>query len=176
MVGRCCAKWSAKLWNGGGRFLGMGGNVRQTLLGLGDGSSCKMFVLSLADHTQLHEQCQLMTKRANPDLDQGPAALQSAALTTELCTLCHGSALSFLGQLWRASRQASRQPAGSQQSTFLMRGKKQCVGGPAGLRDHFELVLPILCLAKCIWAVVVCYLSRNGSCTNMYWRPNKNEA
>ena len=28
-------------------------------------------------------------KRAHPDLNQGPADLQSAALTTELCTLMH---------------------------------------------------------------------------------------
>ena len=27
-------------------------------------------------------------KRAHPDLNQGPADLQSAALTTELCTQC----------------------------------------------------------------------------------------
>ena len=27
-----------------------------------------------------------LTKRAHPDLNQGPADLQSAALTTELCT------------------------------------------------------------------------------------------
>ena len=31
-------------------------------------------------------QHQLLVKRAHPDLNQGPADLQSAALTTELCT------------------------------------------------------------------------------------------
>ena len=30
--------------------------------------------------------CQTTGKRAHPDLNQGPADLQSAALTTELCT------------------------------------------------------------------------------------------
>lgn len=34
------------------------------------------------------EQTQNANKRAHPDLNQGPADLQSAALTTELCTHC----------------------------------------------------------------------------------------
>ena len=34
------------------------------------------------------EQKQHANKRAHPDLNQGPADLQSAALTTELCTHC----------------------------------------------------------------------------------------
>ena len=112
--------------------MGIGGNVRHTLLGLVDGSSWIMLVLSLVDHTQLHEQCQLMTKRAHSDLDQGPAALQSAALTTELCTPCHVSALSFLCQFWQASCQASTQPAASQQSTFLLQlcGRSWGLAGP----------------------------------------------
>ena len=35
--------------------------------------------------------CSETRKRAHPDLNQGPADLQSAALTTELCTQCQNS-------------------------------------------------------------------------------------
>ena len=35
------------------------------------------------------ERLQYSRQRAHPDLNQGPADLQSAALATELCTLCH---------------------------------------------------------------------------------------
>ena len=35
---------------------------------------------------ELRSKFELRSKRAHPDLNQGPADLQSAALTTELCT------------------------------------------------------------------------------------------
>ena len=46
-------------------------------------------------------------KRAHPDLNQGPADLQSAALTTELCTLLAetSDAFAFLGMHLAAWRQ-----------------------------------------------------------------------
>jgi len=57
----------------------------------------------------------------------------------------------------------SQHPASSQPAIniFVTRVKKQCVGGPGGLRDHFKLGMLILRLAKLIWAVVVRYLSGN---------------
>ena len=36
--------------------------------------------------------------RAHPDLNQGPADLQSAALTTELCTQMAGATLCFIAK------------------------------------------------------------------------------
>ena len=37
-------------------------------------------------NVMLLKAIQKLTKRAHPDLNQGPADLQSAALTTQLCT------------------------------------------------------------------------------------------
>ena len=42
-----------------------------------------------------------LPKRAHPDLNQGLADLQSAALTTELCTQMPSNSLALLGDAFR---------------------------------------------------------------------------
>ena len=55
----------------------------------------------------LYSIAYVIAKRAHPDLNQGPADLQSAALTTELCTLLAetSDAFAFLGMHLAAWRQ-----------------------------------------------------------------------
>ena len=74
------------------RFAGLAGGISHQTHG------------AMTSTQQLHRYCTLASHRAHPDLSQGPAHLQSAALATELSTLLLSTNLMLLSivalRLW----------------------------------------------------------------------------
>ena len=103
-----------------------------------------------------------ITVRAHPDLNQGPADLQSAALTTELCTHWHVHRLVFIGRSYTYWR--TEGISGARQGARIL---KEC-GGASSARSRVAGRPQKHIHATALASALLCYILAGDSYKHLW--------